>query len=140
MLAALPPSSSVSGMREPARCRMICLPTSVEPVKASLSMPSCAASAAPVAPSPVTTFTTPGGRSASAQISASRSAVSGVVSAGLSTAQSGVAQLVGPARVVQEVRRRGNDVEVARLLDRFAVVERFEHRQLARRAGLSRCQ
>ena len=38
------------------------------------------------APSPVTMLTTPGGSSASWQISASSSAVSGVVSAGLSTA------------------------------------------------------
>jgi hypothetical protein len=42
-------------------------------------------SAAPVAPAPVTMFTTPGGRSASWMISASSSAVSGVVSAGFST-------------------------------------------------------
>src|SRR5579884_3220474 len=61
------------------------LPTSVEPVKAILSTPGCATSAAPVAPSPVTTFTTPGGRSHSSQISARTSAVSGVVSAGLRT-------------------------------------------------------
>ena len=39
-----------------------------------------------MAPSPGTTWTTPGGSSASWQISASSSAVSGVVSAGLSTA------------------------------------------------------
>ena len=39
----------------------------------------------PVHQSPVTMFTTPGGRSISCRISARRSAVSGVVSAGLST-------------------------------------------------------
>ena len=60
-------------------------PTSVEPVKAILSTPSCATSAAPVAPSPVTMLTTPGGRPASTQISAKASAVSGVNSAGFST-------------------------------------------------------
>ena len=62
------------------------LPTSVEPVKAILSIPSWRTSAAPVEPSPGMMFTTPAGSSASWMISASSSAVSGVVSAGLSTA------------------------------------------------------
>ncbi len=62
------------------------LPTSVEPVKAILSMSGWRTSAAPVAPAPVMMFTTPSGSSASWQISASSSAVSGVVSAGLRTA------------------------------------------------------
>ena len=48
-------------------------------------MPGCATSARPVSPAPVTMLTTPGGRSACWQISANASAVSGVVSAGLST-------------------------------------------------------
>ncbi len=61
------------------------LPTSVEPVNAILSMPSCSTIACPIAGPPARMFTTPGGRSASAMISASTSAVSGVVSAGLST-------------------------------------------------------
>ena len=69
----------------PASARWISLPTAVEPVKAILSTPE-RTSAAPAAPSPVTMFTTPSGSSASWQISASSSAVSGVVSAGLSTA------------------------------------------------------
>ena len=60
-------------------------PTSVEPVKATLSTPGCSTSARPVSPAPVTMLTTPGGRSACRQISANASAVSGVVSAGLST-------------------------------------------------------
>ena len=60
-------------------------PTSVEPVKASLSTPSCATRAAPVAPSPVTMLTTPGGSPTSRVISAKASALSGVNSAGLST-------------------------------------------------------
>ena len=64
---------------------MIERPTSVEPVKAILSTPGCATSAAPVSPAPVTMLTTPGGRSASAISSASFNAVSGVVSAGFST-------------------------------------------------------
>src|SRR5215203_3800021 len=57
----------------------------LEPVNATLSRPGCRASAAPVGPAPGSTFTTPGGRSACWQISASTSAVSGVVSAGFST-------------------------------------------------------
>ena len=60
-------------------------PTSVEPVNATLSTSGCATSARPVSPAPVTMLTTPGGRSACWQISANSSAVSGVVSAGLST-------------------------------------------------------
>ena len=39
-------------------------PTSVEPVKAILSTPACSTRAAPVAPSPVTTLSTPGGKPA----------------------------------------------------------------------------
>ncbi len=85
MLAALPPSSSVTFLRVPATERAIALPTSVEPVNATLSTPACSTSARPVSPAPVTMLTTPGGRSACWQISANSSAVSGVVSAGLST-------------------------------------------------------
>ncbi len=81
----LPPSSSVSPLPVPAVARRISRPTSVEPVKATLSTPGWATSAAPVAPSPVTMFTTPAGRPTSAQISAKASAVSGVYSAGFST-------------------------------------------------------
>ena len=69
----------------PATLRWISLPTSVEPVNAILSTPSCSTSACPIAGPPAMTLTTPGGRSHSAMISASVSAVSGVVSAGLST-------------------------------------------------------
>ena len=60
-------------------------PTSVEPVKASLSMSSCATIKAPVWPSPVTMLTTPGGSPTSRVISANARAVRGVNSAGLST-------------------------------------------------------
>ena len=68
----------------PATVRRIALPTSVDPVNATLST-SAATSAAPVSPAPVITFTAPGGSSAAWITSASNSAVSGVVSAGLST-------------------------------------------------------
>ena len=43
-----------------------------------------------------------------------------------------VAQLVGPAGVVEEVRGGERDVDVARFAQRLAAVERLDHRQLAR--------
>ena len=58
--APLPPSSSVRRVPVPATARRMALPTSVEPVKATLSTPGWAARAAPVGPAPVTTLTTPG--------------------------------------------------------------------------------
>ena len=81
----LPPSSSVSPLPDPAVARRIARPTSVEPVKATLSTPSWATSAAPVSPAPKTMLTTPAGTPASVQSSAKASAVSGVCSAGFST-------------------------------------------------------
>ena len=57
----------------------------MEPVKAILSTSGCATSAAPVRPSPVTTFTTPGGSPVSWHSSANSRAVNGVNSAGFST-------------------------------------------------------
>ena len=57
----------------------------VDPVNATAFTSSCPTSATPVAPAPVMMLTTPGGRSACCTISANSSAVSGVVSAGLST-------------------------------------------------------
>ncbi len=80
-----PPSSRLSRFPLPAVASRIARPTSVEPVKAILSTSGCATSAAPVRPSPVTTFTTPGGRPPSRHTSAKRSAVRGVNSAGLRT-------------------------------------------------------
>ncbi len=85
MLAALPPNSRVTRLSVPATVRAIDLPTSVDPVNATLSMSWWAIRARPVSPAPVMMLTTPGGRSACWQISANSSAVSGVVSAGLST-------------------------------------------------------
>ena len=79
MFAALPPSSSVSFFPVPASRRWIALPTSVEPVNATLSMPVWRTSSAPVEPSPVMMLTAPAGSSAWRQTSAKRSAVSGVV-------------------------------------------------------------
>jgi len=86
MFGDLPPSSRVSFFRSLAAALTISLPTSVEPVKATLSTPGWLASGAPVvSPKPVTTFSTPFGRPASWISSARRSAVSGVSSAGFST-------------------------------------------------------
>ena len=45
--------------------------------------------------------------------------------------EAGVLELVGPAGVVEEVRRRQRDVDVAGLLDRLAVVDRLQHGELA---------
>ena len=61
-------------------------PTSVEPVNAILATSGCSTRRCPqVRPGPTTTLTTPSGIPASVAISAKRSAVSGVSSAGLST-------------------------------------------------------
>ena len=59
--------------------------TSVDPVNPILSTPVWVAKRLPKAPLPVTTLNTPGGRPASAQISAKRSAVRRVNEAGLRT-------------------------------------------------------
>ena len=83
MFADLPPSSSVSPVGRPARAAWMSRPTAVDPVKAILSTPGARTSAAPASPLPGKIDTTPSGSSASWQISASSSAVSGVVSAGL---------------------------------------------------------
>ena len=62
MLAALPPSSRVTFFFVPAVERAIILPTSVEPVNATLLTSACSTSARPVSPAPVTMLTTPGGQ------------------------------------------------------------------------------
>ena len=88
MLGDLPPSSSVTRLRlESAAARKMVRPVRVEPVKAILSTRSLSASQAPTAgPSPVTTLTTPFGRSGMpSRMRASSIALSGVASAGLST-------------------------------------------------------
>ena len=86
MLGDLPPSSSESRFSVPAASRMICLPTSVEPVNAILSTRGSRTMAMPtLPPGPVTTLTTPSGTPASWQSSANLSAVSGVCDAGFST-------------------------------------------------------
>jgi hypothetical protein len=82
----LPPSSSDTFFRLPVAACTINLPTSVDPVNATLSTSGCAASAAPaVSPKPVRILTTPSGTPASVINSASRNAVNGGCSAAFST-------------------------------------------------------
>ena len=85
MLGDFPPSSSVTRLSAAPALAPISRPTTVEPVKAILFTSGWSTSAAPVSPSPVTTFSTPSGIPASSASSPSRIAVSGVCSAGLST-------------------------------------------------------
>ena len=57
-----PPSSSETFFRFPAAAFVIILPTSVDPVKATLSTIGCSANGAPAySPNPVTIFKTPFG-------------------------------------------------------------------------------
>ena len=87
--ADLPPSSKLTGVRRrrdrghdrPARARLAGERDAVDVAGGAVS-----ASPAPSGPNPCTTFSTPGGRPASSASSPSRVAVSGVCSAGLSTA------------------------------------------------------
>ncbi len=84
--ADLPPSSRVTRLTVPAARAITSRPTSVEPVKATLATPGCSTRRVPtVDPLPTTTWTTPSGIPASRASSASRRAVSGVASAGLTT-------------------------------------------------------
>src|SRR6516162_2932487 len=84
----LPPSSSVTRFSVSAAPFTMTFPTAALPVNAILSTPGCATSAAPVtSPTPLMTFTTPGGSPTSAKQFANSSAVSGVCSAGFSTQQ-----------------------------------------------------
>jgi hypothetical protein len=85
-LALLPPSSRVSRFTWSAQPAMICLPTSVEPVKQILRTAGWVTNRCPTTlPLPGRTVKTLSGMPASRASSASRSAVSGVSSAGLRT-------------------------------------------------------
>ena len=65
---------------------MIALPVALSPTNATARIAGCSVSALPaVSPSPCTVFSTPAGRPAAAQISASNVAVIGLHSAGLCT-------------------------------------------------------
>jgi hypothetical protein len=59
----LPPNSRETFFRFPDAALVIILPTSVEPVKATLSTLGCSANGAPASsPNPVTKFKTPSGK------------------------------------------------------------------------------
>ena len=89
MLGDLPPHSSDTFLRfDCAAAVMTALPVAVEPVNAMQSTSMDEASAWPaVWPKPGTTLNTPSGRPASIASSATRSAVSGDFSEGLSTSE-----------------------------------------------------
>src|SRR5690348_12567574 len=158
MFGDLPPSSSVTFFTDSAAVRMMWRPTSVEPVNVTLSTAGCFTIASPaIAPLPGRTFSTPGGSPASSASSPMRTALSGVSSAGFTTTvlpaaraphAHGLAQRVreerrvhrrglarelrGPAREVVEAARDHGHVDLPRLEDRLAVVERLQPRDLVR--------
>src|SRR5215472_12666771 len=128
MFAALPPSSRVTFLPVPATEPAISLPTSVEPVKATLFTSGCPTTAAPVSPAPVAMLTTPGGSPTCWHTSASRSAVSGVVSAGLSTH---VLPAASAGASFHAAISQGK-FHVTRLADWLAVVQALQHGEFAR--------
>ena len=84
-------------------------PTSVEPVKATLATSGCSTSRVPTTdPLPITTSSTPSGMPASSASSARRRAVSGVISAGLTT------MVLPVARAGPDLPRGDGDGEVPR--------------------------
>ena len=84
IIGSLPPSSSVSGRSRSAAFSASCLPTSVEPVKCSMS--TCSTSAPPTSlPLPFATRNTSSGAPISRIASAISSELSGVMPAGFST-------------------------------------------------------
>ena len=87
MNGALPPSSIETRCSSSADCRMITLPTVVDPVKLTLRSRSSAISALLrlLESEVVTMLRTPAGRPTSSSVAASASIVSGVSSAGLTT-------------------------------------------------------
>ena len=82
--ASLPPASISTGVSVSAQAAITFLPVAVEPVKASLSTPA-RHSAAPVSPSPVTTWSTGCSGTTSAKALASQTPTPGVSSLGLKT-------------------------------------------------------
>jgi histidinol dehydrogenase len=84
MTGALPPSSRCTRFTVVAADPATSIPARTLPVTDTIAGTGCATRARPVSRSPQTTLNTPGGR-CSAISSAIMSAVTGVVSAGLST-------------------------------------------------------
>ena len=169
MLADLPPSSSVNPMSLPASAAWMSRPTAVEPVNATLSMPSAAhqrGTCRAVAGQDVhdarrqlglladlgeqqrrqrrrvgrLEHRRVAGRQRRRQLPRRHQQrevprddlANDAARHDRTVARQGIGQLVRPARVVEEVRRRQRDVDVARLLDRLAAVQRLDDRQLAR--------
>src|ERR671937_403832 len=127
--AALPPSSRVSFLSEPASSRWIALPTSVEPVKAILSTPDLTRAA------PARVARRERRRDLPRQHQereVPRNDLARNPERLRPAVRECVLELVRPARVVEEVRGGQRQVDVARLLDRLAAVERLEHGELAR--------
>ena len=82
---ALPPSSRCTRFSESAAVRATARPVSTSPVSETSRTSGCVTSRSPTGtPSPVTTFSTPGGSTPAAS-SAKRSSESGVCSDGFST-------------------------------------------------------
>lgn len=78
-----PPNSKVIFFNYPwHELEMIFLPTSVDPVKATLSICLCLTKCAPTSPNPVKMFITPGGKPASLMRDPMKRAERGVCSAG----------------------------------------------------------
>ena len=116
MFGDLPPSSTLTRLIESAALRSTSRPTADEPVNDTLSTPGWPTSAAPARAPPVTTWKTPSGRPASASSAGSRSAVSGVCSAGLSSTRApgregGRDLLHGEQQRVVPGRDRGDDAD-----------------------------
>ena len=87
MFADFPPSSSTTRLTVPAASAWIARPAPSPPVKLTMSIRGLSTSSRDASmPSPVTTLTTPAGRSDSAMISASASIVSGVWGGAFTTA------------------------------------------------------
>ena len=104
MKGALPPSSSDSFLTVGAHCAIRMRPTSVEPVKLRWRTTSLAHSTLPtamlLAPSAVSTLSTPAGMPARTASSAAASADSGVSSAGLMTTGQPAASAGATLRVI----------------------------------------
>src|SRR5919201_469847 len=127
--AALPPSSRVSFLSEPASSRWIALPTSVEPVKAILSTPDLTRAA------PARVARRERRRDLPRQHQereVPRNDLARNPERLRPAVRECVLELVRPARVVEEVRGGQRQVDVAGLANRLAAVQGFEHRELAR--------
>ena len=86
MLGDLPPSSSETCLKLRAAISLIRWPVTSEPVKLIFATSGCSTSRAPAsAPSPVTTFTTPGGKPASSSSAINSSVETEVNSDGFTT-------------------------------------------------------